>query len=405
MRSPLARLVLLLVLALAPAAALAAEPPAGFSDWSSVVQRAKGQTVYWRAWAGDQKVNDFIAWAAGVVRDRYAIQLRHVKEDDSAAAVTALLADRAAGRGAGGQTDLLWLNGEAFASLKAAGLLFGPITPLLPHFALVDTVGKPTTLVDFTVPTDGFESPWGMAQITFFYDPARGTRPPRSIPALLDWARANPGRFAYPAPPDFVGTTFLKQAAMELAGDPALLQQPVTDATFAAVTAPLWAYLDRLHPVLWRQGRAWPTGYPQLRQMMDDGEIDIAFAFNPAEAASAISQGLLPPTTRAYVFDGGTIANTHFVAIPFNATATEAALVVADFLLSPEAQARKADPAVWGDPTVLDVARLPAADQARFAAARQAAMPSFDDLRRVLPEPHPSWMVRIADEWRRRYAR
>ena len=71
-----------------PAAARAVEPPPGFSDWPAVVQRAKGQTVYWRAWAGDQKVNDFIAWAAGVVRDRYAIQLRHVKEDDSAAAVT-----------------------------------------------------------------------------------------------------------------------------------------------------------------------------------------------------------------------------------------------------------------------------------------------------------------------------
>ena len=147
MRSAALRLVLCLLLLVAAALPCrAAEAPAGYGDWPAVLQRARGQTVYWRAWGGDQKVNDFIAWAAGEVRSRYGIQLRHVKEDDSAAAVTALLADKAAGRLAGGQTDLLWLNGEAFASLKAAGLLFGPITPLLPGFALVDTAGKLQTI-------------------------------------------------------------------------------------------------------------------------------------------------------------------------------------------------------------------------------------------------------------------
>ena len=54
----------------------------------------------------------------------------------------------------------------------------------------------------------------------------------------------------------------------------------------------------------------------------------------------------------------GTIGNSHFVAIPFNASAKEGALVFANFLLSPEAQARKSDPAVWGDPTVLAMNKL-----------------------------------------------
>ena len=54
------------------------------------------------------------------------------------------------------------------------------------------------------------------------------------------------------------------------------------------------------------------------------------------------------------------------MAIPFNAAHKEGPMVVADFLLSPEAQARKQDVAVWGDPTVLDLAALAPADRARF---------------------------------------
>ena len=54
-------------------------------------------------------------------------------------------------------------------------------------------------------------------------------------------------------------------------------------------------------------------------------EVDIAFAFNPAAASNAIAAGELPDTVRSFVFDGGTIGNTHFVAIPFNSGAPEAA--------------------------------------------------------------------------------
>ena len=65
-------------------------------------------------------------------------------------------------------------------------------------------------------------------------------------------------------------------------------------------------------------------------------------AFNPAEASAAIEAGRLPETVRTFILEDGTIGNTHFVAIPFNAAHKEGAMVVADFLLSPEAQAQEA---------------------------------------------------------------
>jgi putative thiamine transport system substrate-binding protein len=275
----------------------------------------------------------------------------------------------------------------------------------LPNWGLVDTVGKPSTVIDFTERTEGYESPWGLAQITFFHDAARLPSPPRTLPALLEWARSRPGRFTYPAPPDFVGVTFLKQALHDLMADRALLTREVNDAAFETVTAPLWAWLDTLHPLLWRQGKAFPPDYPSLRQLLEDQETDLAFGFNPAEAAGSVIAGRLPPTTRAYVLDTGTIQNSHFVAIPFNARAKAAALVTADFLLSPEAQSRKADPSVWGDPSVLALDRLTPADRARFEALPQAAaLPPAADLGRNIPEPHGSWHLALESAWRRRYA-
>jgi len=379
---------------------------AGTADWPDIVAKARGQTVYFNAWGGGEQINAYIAWTAAQLDSRYGVKLVHVKLADTADAVARVLAEKTAERIEGGSIDLIWINGENFSAMKNAGLLYGPFAESLPNYRYVDTEGKPTVRSDFTVPVDGMESPWGMAQIVFIHDTARLGEPPRSMAALLAWAAANPGRFTYPAPPDFIGSTFLKQALYELAADPTILQQPATDENFAAATEPLWAWLDKIHPQLWRHGESFPQNTQMQRQLLDDGEIDITLTFNPGEASSDIAQGLLPDTVRSYVLEGGTIGNTHFLAIPFNASAKEAAMVAADFLLSPEAQLRKQDPAVWGDPTVLAMDKLEPADREKFSALPLGvATLSPAELGPALLEPHPTWMTRLEQEWRRRYAR
>ena len=375
-------------------------------DWPKTVAAARGQTVYFNAWGGSERINDYIAWVGERVAADYGVTLKQVKLADTADAVARVLAEKTAGKVSGGSVDLIWINGENFAAMKAQALLFGPFAEALPNYRLVDTAGKPTTRVDFTVPVDGLEAPWGMAQIVFLYDTARVAQPPRDMAQFLAWATAHPGRFTYPAPPDFTGSTFLKQALYGLVADRAALQRPASDDNFAATTAPLWQWLDRLHPQLWRGGRSFPQNDQIQRQLLDDGEIDISLSFNPGEASSAIAQGLLPTTVRTYVLDGGTIGNTHFVAIPFDATAKEAAMVVANFLLSPEAQLRKQNPSIWGDPTVLAMDKLDPKDREKFAVLPLGpATLSPADLGPALLEPHPSWMTRLEAEWRGRYAK
>ena len=385
---------------LAPWAAQAAKAD---GTWPETLKAARGQTVYFNAWAGSEQINAYVQWAAEQIQRDFGVKLQHVKISDAADVVKRVRIEKQAARkDTEGTVDLIWINGENFAAMKRDALLSAPFAQNLPNFQWVDTVGKPTTLVDFSVPTEGLESPWGMAQLTFFADSKRLPKPPQSMAELLALARSQPGRITYPRPPNFHGTTFIKQALLEHAPDVKRLSQPVTAALLEAQTAPLWRYLDALHPHLWRGGKQFPQNSAAVMQMMADGELLMALTFNPNEAANEIAAKRLPASVQSWQFAKGTIGNTHFVAIPYNAPNKAGAQVVANFLLSPAAQARKADIDVWGDPTVLDVPRLPAADQALFKSAIRPGQ--LLKSAPTLPEPHASWVDALEKEWVRRYA-
>ncbi|MGE4532929.1 ABC transporter substrate-binding protein [Halomonas sp.] len=400
---PAARLAGLLG-GLVVAAPLAASAAPDLDDWEAVRDAARGQTVYWNAWGGDTRTNGYIAWVAQRMAERHGVEVVHVKLDDTSTAVSRVVAEKAAGNVDEGSIDLIWINGENFAAMQERELLYGPFAEALPHFALTRPEANPEVVTDFTLPTEGYESPWGKAQITFYHDGDEVKEPPGSIEALLDWARANPGRFTYPRIPDFTGSTFLKQALIALTDRREALYAPVAESDFAAVTAPLWEYLDALHPHLWREGRQFPDSGPALRGLMGDGELSLAFTFYPSEPAAAVADFELPESTRSYVLDDGTLGNVHFVAIPFNSPHKAGALVLADFLLSPEAQAHKQDLTVWGDRTVLDVAHLDAETRSLFAIdAENPAMLAPEALEKTLAEPHPSWMTALQAAWQARY--
>lgn len=375
---------------LASGSLLAGENPTPDARWQQTLDEAKGQTVYFNAWGGSPEINGYLVWAGQELERQYGVRLVQVKVDDIAQSVSQLLANKQAGKLAGGPIDLLWVNGENFKALKEQGLLGVPFTGELPNMALVD-MNLPVS-EDFTVPVEGLEAPWGIGQLNLMVNGEEVATPPTSAAALLAWARANPGRFTYPKPPQFHGSSFLKQILLELTPDPAPLYREATDAEFERLTAPLWAWLDELHPALWRKGKLFPASAAETRQLLDDGELAMAISFNPGEARSALQNGALPPGVVAVAMAKGALTNSHFLAIPFNASALAGAKVAANFLLSPAAQARKADPAFWGDPSVLRADALP-------TSASQTPALRF----KAVAEPHPSWQLRLEAAWAERY--
>ena len=375
-------------------------------NFDRLVEKANGQQVYLNAWGGDDKINAYIKWVSDRVNADYGITLEHVKLNDTAAAVSRILAEKTAGRDTDGSVDMLWVNGENFASMMRADLLQpNDWVTSLPNWRYTDANELPAIMLDFAVPTKGREVPWGRAQLVFFHDSAYRANPPKSANALKAYISKNPGRFTYPQPPDFIGVSFLKQLLIELSDANDALYAPVDEADFDAVTAPLWQYLEEINPNLWRGGNAYPQNYPAMRELVADGELDIYIAFNPADASSAIARGELQDTVRSYVHDKGTLANVHFLAITFNSDASEAARVVANFMLSPEAQLRKADPEIWGDPSVLSMGKLSSSDKAAFdALPKGVATLSPADLAKTLAEPHPSWVPMLEKAWQERFA-
>ncbi len=378
-------------------------PPAMAGRWRNILAQARGQTVYFDAWAGDERMDAYIAWVARQVFACCDITLRQVPLEATSQAVSQVIAQKAAGDNTDGTVDLIWINGPNFYALKRRGLLYGPFTQRLPNTALVNTHDK-ANLYDFTVPVAGYESPWRTAQLVFVYNSAYVKHVPLGISAFPAWAKRHPGRFTFPQVQNFLGVAFLEQALYALTPDPSVLLRPVRTADFATVTAPLWAWYDRLRPYLWRHGREFPASGPAERELLQDGEIDLMPSFNPAGAAADVEAGLLPRSVRTVGLTHGTIGNTSFVAIPYNSPHKAGAMVVANFLLSPAAQARAGNVRYLGGPTVLDVAKLTAAERALFTAqsdspwgARRAA------LRRVLAEPNPTWARRLAEAWERRY--
>ena len=373
---------------------LLATPAFSADSWQSLQQQAKGQTVWFNAWGGDPAVNRYLDWVSGEMKTHYAIDLRIVRLADAADAVKRIQTEHAAGRNHNGSVDLLWVNGENFRTLKEAGLLQTGWAQQLPNWRYVDT-RKPVT-EDFAIPTEGTESPWGGAQLTFIARKASMPAPPDTPQALLAWAQQHPGNVTYPRPPDFTGTAFLEQLLLTLTTQPDALKK-APDDTFQQVTAPLWRYLDTLHPLLWRKGQDFPPSPARMDALLASGNLALSMTFNPAHARQKVASGELPADSYSFGFKNGTIGNVHFVAIPANASASAGAKVVANFLLSPQAQIRKADPAVWGDPSVLDAGTLPADEAKRLRSHTPEALPA------VLPEPHAVWVNALEQEWLRRY--
>ena len=378
-------------------AALLCAPLAAHADdsWQQIARQAHGQTVWFNAWGGDPAVNRYLDWVSAEVKRDYAIDLRIVHIADAADTVKRLQTEARAGRKHHGSVDLLWVNGENFRTLKTANLLQTGWAETLPNWRYVDT--RQPVREDFSLPTEGAESPWGSAQLTFIARRTQTPTPPDSPEALLTFAAAHRGEVTYPRPPDFTGTAFLEQLLMTLTERPEALRRPPEPQTFAAVTAPLWRYLDRLHPLLWREGRDFPASPARMDAMLATGTLRLSLTFNPLHARQKAVSGELPKDSYGFGFERGMLGNVHFVTIPANARAPAGARVVANFLLSPAAQLRKADPAVWGDPSVLNPQSLPD-DQRQALQARAPQNPPP-----VLAEPHAAWVDALEQEWLRRY--
>ena len=334
------------------------------ASWEEIVDQARGTTVGFYMYGGFAHANRWVdTYVADQLKIRYGITLNRVPMD-AGVFVNKLLTEKSAGRETG-TIDLLWVNGENFKVLKQADALFGPIVHALPNFD--SYVNPEPASLDFGFPVEGYEAPYGQAQFVFEYDRAV-TRPPASFAELSRWVRANPGRFTYPQPPDFTGSAFIRQAFYAVTGGPEQYAGGFDPVLFDEKAPLLWAYLNDLEPFLWQEGRTYPKDQGTLDTLFSRGEVALNMSYHPLHAQSRIADKAYPDTVRTVVMAEGSLFNLHFTAVPFNAPNKAGALVLADFLLSPEAQLSKLMPTQWGDFPAIDLNRLDKNTRVAFKA-------------------------------------
>jgi putative spermidine/putrescine transport system substrate-binding protein len=365
--------------------------------WPQVEAAGRNQPVSMLMWQGDPLINRYMnTYVKPEVKRRYGIDLQ-LAAGQGAALVQTLAAEQQANQPS--EADMVWINGETFYQLRQVNALLGPFVEQLPNAKLLD-LQNPFINTDFQQPVAGMECPWGNVQFTFIYDSSKVARPPKSFAELPAFVKANPGQFTIPN--EFTGMTLLKSWMVALSGDPKLFQGKFDEEVYKKWSGALWRQLNESKRYFWKQGQTFPEQLAPLHQLFANGEVAFTFSNNDAEVDNKINQQVFPATARAYVPAPGTIQNSHYLGLVRGAQHPEAALVVINFLISPEAQLKKMDPNVWGDHTVLNLQALPAAQRQAFEqlpsrryAPRREAIQSL-----ALPEPDPEYMTRLFKDFR-----
>ncbi len=376
-------------------------------DWASVEAAARGQTVSWYMWGGSETINSFIDDFYGTtLKQRYDITLNRVPLSDAIEFVNQLLSEKEAGVDPG-SIDIVWINGENFATLKQADMLYSGWTRKMPNSVYVDW-DNPALAYDFGEPIEELESPWSSAQLQLIYDSARMDREelPSSYAELGEWACANPGRFTYiaPGPGAFQGTRFVKGILYEISGDPGLWRE-FDQATWDRWSPELWAFLNDIEPCLWRQGETYPKDENELHSLFSNQEVDFSMTQIIAGTGPLIVDGLVPETARAYVLDQYMIGDYNYVTIPKNAPNKAAALVLANLLLEPQFQAAHILPENgFGLGYGIDVSLVPEEDQQLLEDSAERLSPyatPAEDLQRAFAgDTDPQYQTLVEQEWR-----
>jgi putative spermidine/putrescine transport system substrate-binding protein len=367
--------------------------------WDSILAEARGQQLTMVMWQGDPNINAYMKnYVAPTLMKDYGVQLS-LAGGQGNEIVQVLMAEMQAGKQVS-DIDLMWINGETYYQLKQIKGLYGPFVDRLPNAQLIDWE-NPMIAQDFQQPVDGMECPWGNVQQALIYNTDLMEDPPKSLDELEAYLKAYPGTFTIPE--HFTGTTLLKAFLISLAkNDGVSLMGEFDEALYKKYSAELWERLGTMRPYFWNKGQSFPKRLAQMHQLFSDTELHFTMSNNDKEVDNKILNGQLPKTAKAYVLESGTIQNSHYLGISKRSAKKAAAMVVCNFLISPEAQLKKQDAKVWGDGTVLDVSKLSEEMQMRFKAleGKSQGLKRAEIADKALMEPAAEYMIRLERDFR-----
>lgn len=364
--------------------------------WEEVLEKAKGSTVTFYGWGGDEELN---AWLDDVfapkMKEKYDIKMERVPMDIDQV-LSQLSGEIQAGE-EDGSIDMIWINGENFKSAKENNMLYGPFLEKLPNAEKYLDLNADENKNDFGFPTEGYEAPYGKAQLVFMHDSAVTKNVPSSTKELLEFAKENKGKVTYPALPDFTGSAFIRNVIYDICGYEQFQDMKEDKETVKKAIKPALDYLVELNKYLWNKGKSFPADSTQLDNMFKDNEVVMNMTYSAYTVARGIENGSYTDTTKTFLFDKGTIGNTNYMAIAKNSGNKAGAMVAINEMISAEIQASRLEK--LKTIPVVDNSKLSKEEKAAFDKVDigKGAIPQDELLSKRLPEM-PAGLVPIIEE-------
>lgn len=369
------------------------------AGFDSVLAEAKGQTVNWYMYGGDDTINGFVNGYVATKLKALGVTLNQVKITDTVTAVDKVLAEKQAGK-KDGSVDAIWINGENFATGKQADAWYCGYDKGLPNAKYVN-FDNPAVANDFGLPVEGCESVWQQANSALVYDSAKLTADDvKSVSTLFAWAKAHPGQFTYPAPPDFTGSMAVRTFFYDTNGGPDGFSGAFDAGKYSPAATKLWNRLNELKPSLYKKGATYPAGEPDVEKLYANGELAAFLTYAPGSVGEQVTKGVFPKTTREAVLDVGNISNYNFLSIPVNSPHKAAAQVLQNVLLDPDTQLEFYK--LSGTFPALDLTKLSTEQQAAFAAVSTSpsVLPLKDLSAHAQPELTSKYVTAIEKDWK-----
>ena len=310
--------------------------------YEQLLEEAKGSTVTFYGWGGDEDLNSWLDDVfAPEMKEKYDITMERVPMDIDQV-LSQLSGEIQAGK-EDGSIDMIWINGENFKSAKENNMLYGSFLEKLPNTKKYLDLNSDENKYDFGYEIEGYEAPYGKAQLVFMHDSAITSNVPKNTEELLEFAKANKGKVTYPALPDFTGSAFVRNIIYDICGYEQFQDMKADKETVKKAIQPAIDYLVKLNPYLWNEGKSFPADSTQLDNMFMDKEVVMFMSYEPYSVASKIEKGSYTDTTETFIFDKGTIGNTNYMAIAKNSGNKAGAMVAINEMISAKMQASKYD--------------------------------------------------------------
>ncbi|MEO9296876.1 extracellular solute-binding protein [Devosia alba] len=242
-----------------------------------------------------------------------------------------------------------------------------------------------------------YSLPYRGSQVLLAYDTTKlaPADAPKSWDDLVSWIKANPGQFVYNRPDKGgSGGNFVRRAIHQANGlDPsAFTVDNYTEEFGNDALGKAWALLQDIAPSLY-DGGAYSSGNTQSIQLLAQGVVTMTPVWSD-QVLQAIDQGVLPADTGLVQLQDLALAGgfTRSIVIE-NGTNRDAALKLADFILSEEIQSAILTE-LGGFPGVSWEYVSPELRE-RFADIVPTSIPTF---------PSGDWEPAINDGWYRNVA-